>query len=168
MIKKTLSYQDYDGVEHTKDFYFSLNQTEFALLNNQLPGGFESYLKRIQEDHDETRLLDLLVTFIVEAYGERLPEYEGLVKEDAHGRKLGRMFLRTEACDNLITELLDTEKDNMGAFLIGMLPEKARATVSKGVQEAMARAETNGGKILPIGTAAPVAPAAPANSGKIE
>ena len=165
MIKKTLTYQDYDGVEHTKDFYFSMNQTEFALLNNRLPGGFESYLKRIQEDHDETRLLDLLTTFIVEAYGERLPEYEGLVKEDAQGRKLGLMFLRTEACDNLITDLLDTEKNNIGAFLTGMLPDKVRGKVNEGIQKAMAEVEANNGKILSIDTSAS---AEPAPSGKIE
>ena len=51
MIRKTLTYLDYEGQEHTKDFYFSLNQTEFALMNNRLPGGFEFYLQKIQQDH---------------------------------------------------------------------------------------------------------------------
>lgn len=148
MIKKTLTYLDYEGVEHTKDFYFSMNQTEFALLNNQLPGGFEYYLQKIQQDHDETKLLELLTMFIVEGYGERLMDGLGFSKEDLQGRKLGKLFLSTEACDNLITELLEKE-NNIGAFLTGMLPAGIRPKIEKGIQEAQAAQEQEA-KVVPI------------------
>lgn len=140
MIKKTLTYKDYEGQEHTKDFYFSMNQTEFALMNNQLPGGFEFYLKKIQEDHDETKLLELLTMFIVEGYGERLMDGLGFSKEDLQGRKLGKLFLSTEACDNLITELLEKE-NNIGAFLTGMLPASIQGKVEQGIKNAQASGE---------------------------
>ena len=142
MICKTLTYLDYEGVEHTKDFYFSLNQTEFALMNNKLPGGFDSYLKRIQEDHNEEKLLDLLTMFIVEGYGIRMSD-DDFVKEDEQGRKLGLRFKCTEACDNLITELLETE-NNIGAFLIGMLPRSIQKKADEaGIRDAMAKAGNN-------------------------
>lgn len=134
MIKQTLTYHDYEGEEHTKDFYFSLNQTEFALMNNRLPGGFEYYLQKIQQDHDETKLLELLTMFIVEGYGERLMDGLGFSKEDLQGRKLGKLFLSTEACDNLITELLEKE-NNLGAFLTGMLPASIQGQVSAKIKE---------------------------------
>ena len=114
MIRKTLTYLDYEGNKHTKDFYFSLSQTEFALLNNRLKGGFESYLKRAQEDHDEDKLLELLTMFIVEGYGIRESD-DDFIKEDEQGRKLGLRFKCTEACDNLLTELMEKE-NNIGAF----------------------------------------------------
>ena len=135
MIRKTLTYLDYEGKEHTKDFYFSLNQTEFALMNNRLPGGFEAYLKRIQEDHNEEKLLDLLTMFIVEGYGIR-ESGDDFIKEDEQGRKLGKRFKCTEACDNLITELLEKE-NNIGAFLIGMLPKSIQGKADAGLKEAM-------------------------------
>ena len=141
MIRKTLTYLDYEGQEHTKDFYFSLNQTEFALMNNRLPGGFDAYLKRIQEDHNEEKLLDLLTMFIVEGYGIRESD-DDFVKEDEQGRKLGMRFKCTEACDNLITELLEKE-NNIGAFLIGMLPKSIQKKADAGMKDALA----NGGKI---------------------
>jgi len=146
MIRKTLTYLDYEGQEHTKDFYFSLSQTEFALMNNRLPGGFESYLKRIQEDHNEEKLLDLLTMFIIEGYGIRESD-DDFVKEDEQGRKLGIRFKCTEACDNLITELLEKE-NNIGAFLIGMLPKSIQKNADAKLKEAMA----NGGNItaLPV------------------
>lgn len=141
MIKKTLTYLDYEGVEHTKDFYFSMSQTEFTLLNNQIPGGFDTYLKRIQEDHNEEQLLNLLTTFIVEGYGERTPDGLGFIKEDAQGRKLGKLFLCTEACDNLLTELLEKE-NNIGAFMTGMMPASIQGKVEAGLKKALAEAET--------------------------
>lgn len=150
MIRKTLTYLDYEGQEHTKDFYFSMSQTEFSLLNNQIPGGFESYLKRIQEDHNEEKLLDLLTTFIVEGYGERTPDGLGFIKEDAQGRKLGKLFLCTEACDNLITELLEKE-NNIGAFLTGMMPKSIQGKVESGIKDAMEKAQN--GNIVPVGGA---------------
>ena len=147
MIRKTLTYMDYEGQEHTKDFYFSLNQTEFALMNNRFPGGFEAYLKRIQEDHNEEKLLDLLMMFIVEGYGIRLSD-DDFIKEDEQGRKLGIRFKCTEACDNLITELLEKE-NNIGAFLIGMLPKKVQKKANEDLNEMLAK---NGGNItqLPV------------------
>ena len=145
MIRKTLTYLDYEGQEHTKDFYFSLNQTEFALMNNRLPGGFESYLKRIQEDHNEEKLLELLTMFIVEGYGIRMSD-DDFIKEDEQGRKLGIRFKCTEACDNLITELLEKE-NNIGAFLIGMLPKSIQKKADAGMKEGM---EKNGGKLTAL------------------
>ena len=145
MIRKTLTYLDYEGQEHTKDFYFSLNQTEFALMNNRLPGGFDAYLKRIQEDHNEEKLLDLLTMFIIEGYGIRMSD-DDFIKEDEQGRKLGLRFKCTEACDNLITELLETE-NNIGAFLIGMLPKKIQKNADEKMKE---MAATAGGNITAL------------------
>ena len=144
MIRKTIKYQDYEGQEHTKDFYFSLNQTEFALMNNRLPGGFDSYLKRIQEDHNEEKLLDLLIMFIVEGYGIRESD-DSFIKEDDQGRKLGMRFKCTEACDNLITELLEKE-NNIGAFLTGMLPKSIQKKVDANIKEIQA----NGGNLTAL------------------
>lgn len=135
MIKKTLTYHDFDGEEHTKDFYFSMNQTEFGLMNNKIPGGLESYLKRIQEDKDSAKLLDLLTMFITESYGERSDDGALFFKKDSKGRKLGEAFLLTEACDNLMTELLENE-NRIAAFLTGMLPTNIRGKVEAGIRDA--------------------------------
>lgn len=148
MIRKTLTYLDYDGNEHTKDFYFSLSQTEISLLNNQIPGGFETYLKRIQEDHNEEQLLNLLTTFIIEGYGERTPDGSGFIKEDAHGRKLGKLFVCTEACDNLLMELLEKE-NNIGAFITGMMPKSLQGKAEAAFKEAVEKAEKTGVVQLP-------------------
>ena len=130
MIAKPLTYHDYDEKEHTKTFFFSINQTEFALLNNRLPNGFEGYITRLMEDHDEEKILDLLMLFIIEGYGIR-ESSDDFIKEDDQGRKLGLRFKCSEACDTLIEELL-TKENNIWAFIIGMLPAKVQAKVKEG------------------------------------
>lgn len=151
MIKKTLTYLDYEGTEHTKDFYFSMSQTEFTLLNNKIPGGFDTYLKRIQEDHNEEKLIDLLTTFIIEGYGERTPDGLGFIKEDTQGRKLGKLFVCTEACDNLITELFEKE-NNIGAFIIGMLPKSIQGKAEAEFKKVVDDASKDGDKIVSLPT----------------
>lgn len=151
MIKKTLTYLDYEGEEHTKDFYFSMSQTEFTLLNNKIPGGFDTYLKRIQEDHNEEKLIDLLTTFIIEGYGERTPDGLGFIKEDIQGRKLGKLFVCTEACDNLITELFEKE-NNIGAFIIGMLPKSIQGKAEAEFKKVVDDASKDGDKIVSLPT----------------
>ena len=57
MIKKTISYHDYEGNERTDDFYFHLTQVELSKINSisvllpgiqAVPAGFR--LIRVQEN----------------------------------------------------------------------------------------------------------------------
>ena len=137
MVKKTITYRGFDDSERTKDFYFSMNQTEFGLLNNRIPGGLENYLKTIQENNDSAKLLDLLVLFITESYGERSADGESFFKKDSEGRKLGEVFLQSNACDKMIAELLN-EPNEKGilTFLVGILPADIRSNVQESVKKA--------------------------------
>ena len=47
MIKKTITYEDYDGNTRTQDFWFNLSQREIARMEVSTPGGFEAMVKRI-------------------------------------------------------------------------------------------------------------------------
>ena len=153
MIGKEIPYTDYDGLDHKKTFYFSISQTEFALLNNRLPGGFDAYIRRLQEDRDEEKILDLLMMFITEGYGIR-ESSDDFVKEDERGRKLGLRFKCSEACDNLIEELL-SKPDAIWDFILGMLPKKAQEKARQGFNEAMA-AEKDNITALPVATPDPI------------
>ena len=40
MIKKTISYEDFDGNTRTQDYWFHLSEREIARLELETPGGF--------------------------------------------------------------------------------------------------------------------------------
>ena len=47
MLKKTISYTDYDGNQRTEDFYFNLSKAEITEMELSMEGGMRAYIKRI-------------------------------------------------------------------------------------------------------------------------
>lgn len=142
MITKTIKYCTFEGEPAEDVFYFSMNQTEFALLNAKLPGGLERYLESIRSTHDQSRLLELITTFVTESYGERTMN-GGFVKKDPQGRKLGEQFLCTEAFDNLLSDLLSND-DAVTQFLIGVLPHSIQPQVRTEMSKLQKKVEEEG------------------------
>ena len=44
MLKKTVTYTDYNGVERTEDFYFNLTKAEITEMELSTAGGFAEML----------------------------------------------------------------------------------------------------------------------------
>ena len=133
MVKKTLTYPDYDGEEVTKDCYFNLSKMEFRELDRKIPGGLQNMIDRIRTEKDTDRMLDLLSVLILASYGEKTDEGK-FVKEDLDGRKLCSYFKVSEAWDVLFLRLLGNE-DELTDFLTGIVPkdiaESARSEMEK-------------------------------------
>ena len=98
MVKKTLTFNDFEGNEITRDSYFNLSKMEFRELDRQIPGGLENMINRIRTEKDQDRMLDLLSILILASYGEKTEDGR-FVKEDRFGRKLSSFFKISEAWD---------------------------------------------------------------------
>lgn len=147
MVKKTITYTDFEGNEVTKDFYFNISKMEFRELNKKIPGGLERMIDSIKTEKDSDRLLDLLNMLILESYGE-ISEDGRFGKEDARGRRLSGYFKISEAWDVLFTNLLQNE-DELNEFLTGIVP-KDIAEGAKEYAEKELKGETGGGTLTPI------------------
>jgi len=137
MVKKTLTYLDYDGNEVTKDHYFNLSKMEFRELDRAIPGGLNNLIEQIRVEKDEDRLLDLMSTLILASYGEKAEDGR-FVKEDAQGRKLSSYFKVSEAWDVLFLNLLQNEQE-LNEFLVGIVPKD----VAEGAKEQMEKEKAN-------------------------
>lgn len=73
MIKKTITYRDYDNNRVTEDFWFDINETEVLEreLSHNLEGGYASVLKRVGESQDGKQVLPLFKELIFDSYGVR-------------------------------------------------------------------------------------------------
>lgn len=149
MIKKTISYHDYEGNERTDDFYFHLTQVELSKINSDpsLPGGLEESVARASKNEDAGELLRIIDLMISRSYGVKLPD-GGFVKRNASGLPLYELFVNTEAYDNLLTELIQNEEGIIN-FLTGCLTkeaqDKVRAEFAKRKEE-----EINNVKLTPV------------------
>lgn len=136
MVKKTLTYNDFEGNEVTKDFYFNISKMEFRELDRKIPGGLQNLIDSIKTEKDEDRMLDLMSTLILESYGEKAEDGR-FVKEDAWGRKLSSFFKVSEAWDVLFLNLLRNEQE-LNEFLVGIVPKD----VAEGAKEQMEKEKT--------------------------
>ena len=52
MLKKTVTYTDYNGVERTEDFYFNLSKAEVTEMELSVDGGLAQMLENIVNSKD--------------------------------------------------------------------------------------------------------------------
>ena len=52
MVKKTITYKNYNGVEITEDFYFNLTEAEVMEMEMSTKGGLAEQLERIIAAND--------------------------------------------------------------------------------------------------------------------
>ena len=69
MIKKQITYTDYDGNERTESFWFALNQAELLEMNLEKNGGLSNMITRITETNDFAELSRILKDLIRRSYG---------------------------------------------------------------------------------------------------
>jgi len=149
MVKKTVTYTDFEGNEVTKDFYFNISKMEFRELNKKIAGGLERMIESIRTEKDADRLLDLMNMLILESYGE-ISEDGRFIKEDARGRRLSGYFKVSEAWDVLFTNLLQNENE-LNEFLTGIVP-KDIAEGAREYAEKEQAAQSNSGTLTPLPT----------------
>lgn len=125
MLKKTITYIDYEDNERTEDFRFNLTEAEIAEMEMSAQGGMEKMIKRIVDARDSEKLVKLFKELILKAYGEISPDGKRFVKS----KELSEAFSQTEAYSQLFMELA-TDADAASAFVNGIMP-KAREGVSK-------------------------------------
>lgn len=135
MIVKKIQYHDLDGDLREDDFYFSMNETQFARVNGMFPGGLQDYAMKAAKDKNPDSMFRVIDTLVREAYGERLAN--GFVKTAPNGQKLADFFINTEAYDNLLIELMQGE-DNLMTFLTGCLNKNAQDRVKTEWEKAKA------------------------------
>lgn len=133
MIKKTISYVDYDGVERKEDFYFNLTKAEVMEMELTFEGGLGKYLQKIIDSKDAPQLITIFKDLILKAYGVKSNDGKSFNKVDSEGHKLGIAFSQTEAYSELFTELaVNTEAAS--EFVNGIMPDMSSFTKTNAIE----------------------------------
>lgn len=124
MLKKTITYTDYNGVQHTDDFYFNLTKVELADMQMSEKEGFDQKLKNIIEAKDNKSIYETFKYFIHKSYGEKSVDGKRFMKTDpVTGAPLYIAFMETEAYSELVFELVQND-ETMAAFINGIMPKE--------------------------------------------
>lgn len=132
MLKKTITYTDYNDQERTEDFYFNLTKAEAMEMELSVDGGFTSYIDRIIKAKNFPELVKVFKVLILKAYGEKSPDGKRFIKSE----ELSNEFAQTEAYSQLYVELA-TDADAAAAFVNGIAPKGTPAITKEEAMNAL-------------------------------
>lgn len=125
MLKKPITYTDYNGVERTEDFYFNLSKAELMEMELSVTGGMTEMLNKIIAAKDAPSLMKTFKEIIMKSYGVKSDDGKRLIKSE----ELSIAFTQTEAYPVLFMELITDDKA-AADFVNGIIPNEIQAEVA--------------------------------------
>lgn len=122
MLKKTITYTDYNGVERIEDFYFNLTKAEIMDMELSKHGGLSEYVNRIVAAQDTPSIVKLFKELVLKTYGEKSDDGKRFRKVDDNGVPLSIAFSETEAYSIIYMELA-TDAEAGAAFVNKLVPQ---------------------------------------------
>ena len=98
MLKKTITYTDYDGLERTEEFRFNLTKAELMDMELTTVGTFSKLMQKIIDEKDMVRLAKYFKELILKSYGVKSDDGKRFIKSPE--------LSQTEAYSELYMELL--------------------------------------------------------------
>lgn len=118
MIKKTVTYEDFNDESQTETFYFHLNKADVIRMEARL-NGIRETLERLVLTRDGKEIMSIVEDIILSSYGERSEDGSRFFKSPEKAAE----FKASEAYSELLFELV-TDADKASEFINGLLPEK--------------------------------------------
>lgn len=125
MLKKIITYTDYNGVERTEPFYFNLSKAELMEMELGVTGGMTEMLDKIIAAKDAPSLMKTFKEMIMKAYGVKSDDGKRLIKSE----ELSISFTQTEAYSVLFMELITDDKA-AADFVNGIIPNEIQTEVA--------------------------------------
>ena len=117
MLKKTITYTDYNNNERTEDFYFNLTKAELMEMEMSTNGGLAEMINKIVASQDAPSIIKIFKELVLKAYGEKSLDGKRFIKND----DIREEFSQTEAYSQLFMELA-TDADAGAVFVNGIMP----------------------------------------------
>lgn len=126
MIKKHITYTDYNGVERTEDFFFNLTKPEIIELELGVTGGLSEMLQKIINTKDIAQLMRFFKKIVLMSYGEKSPDGKRFVKSE----EISKAFSETEAYTQIYMELV-SDSEKAAEFVHGIVPKDLDEAAAK-------------------------------------
>lgn len=126
MLKKTITYVDFNGEEISEDFFFHLSKAELVELEMSYKGGLTEAIKRIVDAEDGKAIIAEFKNIILSSYGQRSDDGRRFIKNQT----LREEFESTEAYSTLFMELV-TDAEKAAEFVRGVIPQDLAEEAAK-------------------------------------
>jgi hypothetical protein len=131
VLKKTITYTDFNGDEVTEDHFFHLTKAELVELELSHKGGLEASLKRIIADEDGKAVIEEVKNIILSSYGKRSDDGRRFIKREEFREE----FESSEAYSTLFMELV-LDATAAADFVNGIVPQGMIEEAAKQAKQA--------------------------------
>lgn len=131
MLKKTITYIDYNGVECTEDFHFHLSEAELLEMEMGTTGGLIELLEKMVKAKDAPAIIKMFKDLVLKAYGEKDPDGKHFMKSE----QISARFAQTPAYSKLFMELA-TNHEAAAKFVNEVIPKDLASQVDMKAIEA--------------------------------
>ena len=121
MLKKTIKYTDFNGIEREEDFFFHLSKAELMEMEMGTTGGLAESIRKIVAAQDAPSIIKVFKDIILKSYGEKSADGKSFIKVNDAGVHLANAFSQTEAYSQLFMELSQDET-KASEFIKGIIP----------------------------------------------
>lgn len=116
MLRKVITYTDYNGVERKGEFYFNLTQHEITKMQMGVKGGLIELLKQAIKSEDANVVLSTFEDLIDKSYGIKTADGRFIKKPEYLDE-----FKSTPAYSQLFMDIL-TKPEVADEFTRGVIP----------------------------------------------
>jgi hypothetical protein len=118
VIKKTVSYEDFNGEQVREDLFFHLSKPELVELELEFqPDGLAAAMQKMQDEEDGRAIFFTFKNIIVKSYGKRSADGKRFVKND----DIRQEFESSKAWETIFDEFI-TDPNTMNEFILGVIP----------------------------------------------
>lgn len=130
MVKRNVTYNDFEGEERTDVFYFNLTEAELADIELQYDGDMAKKMQIMQEKRDGRGMFEMISNLILRAYGEKTSDGKRFVKN----AEMREAFAASDAYSKLLMDLLEDDK-KLANFMTAIMPVNIREKVEQRLKE---------------------------------
>lgn len=119
MLKKTMTFENFEGQTVTQTFRFHLTEAEVTAWElSEGTGGLVKLMQRVVESQEGAEIIRIFREVILRSYGELSDDGNRFIKSPERTEA----FAQTQAFSDLFMELA-SNTDAMTAFINGILPK---------------------------------------------
>lgn len=117
MLKKEITYTDFNGIEQTEVAYFNLTKSELVDMETSGSGSYKEHLQAIVDAKDTYQIMHEMKQLILLAYGKKSEDGKRFIKSKEDSEE----FAQTAAYDAIFWDLC--QDDSKAAdFVKSVLP----------------------------------------------
>lgn len=117
MLKKTVTYVDYNGDKQEDVLYFNLNKAELGKLQVRMDGKFIDHLQALTEKRKIESLYNFIYNLILDSYGEKDVSGKRFIKSP----DMRWEFENSLAFSEVLMDVIKNA-ENMAAFVKAIIP----------------------------------------------